>query len=260
MKLEVLISCMYQKDDSIVALSGITTDALIINQCNENSFYSRLHKGQRIRLANTTQRGLSNSRNMALKNASGDICLFCDDDEVFKSDYEEKIIEAFEKLPDADVITFKISNQPCRLKTRVQKLYYLDLLKIKSWQIAVKTSAVKQANVYFDPKLGAGSENGAQEENKFLFDCRKAGLNIYYVPEIIASVLQESSTWFKGFTKDFFYQRGITTRYIMGFFMSVVYAGYYLFAKYPLYCKEISFFSAAKAIFMGIYTNELGKE
>ena len=43
----------------------------------------------------TTERGLSKSRNLAIANAKTDICLICDDDEIFVDNYEEIILNAY---------------------------------------------------------------------------------------------------------------------------------------------------------------------
>ncbi len=260
MTLEILLSCMNQTDSSIVTRSGITSDVLIINQCDRCQQEDFSTPSQKIRMISTTDRGLSNSRNMGIEHAAGDICLLCDDDETFLPDYEQSILEAFQRLPNADVIAFKITNQTCRLKNRTHRLSYLDLLKIKSWQIAFRRKSILNSSILFDPCMGAGSGNGAQEENKFLFDCYKAGLNIYYAPREIASVKQASSTWFHGFTEQFFYQRGASTRYFMGDFLSALYAVYYLIAKYPMYRQDISFRSAAKALFHGYRDDGLRRQ
>lgn len=260
MTLEVLLSCMYQTDLSIIRRSGIVSDTLVINQCDENKAVESFFGDSHIRMISTTERGLSRSRNMALAHAEGDICLLCDDDERFLSGYEGTILHAFRKIPDAGVIAFGIVNQPCRLPERIHRLSRLDLLKLKSWQIAFRRTEVLSRSLYFDVLMGAGSGNGAQEENKFLFDCDRAGLRIYYVPTPIASVSQTQSTWFSGFSKTFFYQRGIATRYFMGLPLSVLYAAYYLTAKYPRYRKEISFPAAAKALVCGLRDNEIMRQ
>lgn len=84
MQLEVLISCMNQKDTSIVQRSKLSGDVLIINQC-EKEVQEQIYIGnQRIRMVSTKQRGLSNSRNLAIHLSDRDICLLCDDDEVLK--------------------------------------------------------------------------------------------------------------------------------------------------------------------------------
>ena len=86
------------------------------------------------------------------------------------------------------------------------------------------------------------------------------GLKIYYVPSEIASVAQTESTWFHGFTEQFFYDRGGTTRYFMGTFLSVLYAVYYLVAKYPEYKKDISFMKASKALIQGLCDDKITRQ
>ena len=66
-------------------------------------------------MISTTERGLSNSRNMALKYAVGEICILCDNDEIFEDNYETVICKAFERLPDADIIAFSIENKITKL-------------------------------------------------------------------------------------------------------------------------------------------------
>ncbi len=258
--LEILVSCMHQTDMSVIRKSGITTDALIINQCGTDDYSETDECGIRVRMISTKERGLSRSRNMALQNAKGDICLLCDDDEEFVSGYQKKILNSFRKIPDADIIAFAISNQPCRLKNRPQRLHYFQLLKIKSWQIAFRRKNVLTSRVRFDEFMGAGSGNGGQEENKFLMDCQRAGLRIYYVPLVIASVSQKDSTWFSGFTEDFFYRRGIATRYMMGLPLSLLYAAYYVVMKYSMYQADMTMRKAMAAVLKGIIENDIWKQ
>lgn len=257
MKLEVLLSCMNQNDISIVKKSKITGDVLIINQTSHASSEELCSSEQHIRMISTTERGLSNSRNMAIQNAKGDICLLSDDDEIFDENYEKTILEAFQKLPDADVIAFHVLNKTTRLKPMIQRLRYLNCLKIASYQIAFRKETILNAQISFDPFMGAGTGNGGGEENKFLFDCLKKGLRIYYIPTAIAAVQPQVSTWFFGYNENFFYQRGTATRYYMGNFFALIYASYYLFAKYPLYHKEISFWKATKSLLRGYLKNDI---
>ena len=252
-----MLSCMHQQDTLIVQRSGITTDVLIINQSDTDGYEKEDKNGMQIRMISSKERGLSRSRNMALANAEGDLCLLCDDDERFVRAYEKIICGAFLRIPDADLIAFDIANQPCRLKKRAQRLKRLQLLRISSWQIAFRRESVISAGVRFDEYMGAGTGNGAQEENKFLLDCERSGLKIYYVPIAIGSVAQAHSTWFAGFTEDFFYKRGTATRYMLGLPLAVLYAGYYLAAKRRLYRGEISVGRAAVAVLKGIVSNDI---
>lgn len=257
MKLEVLLSCMNQTDMSIVEKSKITGDVLIINQTSRESSEELQTANQHIRMISTTERGLSNSRNMAIQNANDDICLLSDDDETFETNYEKTILDTFQKLPDADVIAFNLTNKKTRLKPVIQRLQYLDTLKIASYQIAFRKDSILKKQILFDPLMGAGSGNGCGEENKFLLDCLRKGLKIYYSPDVIATVQPQASTWFFGYDEHFFYQRGAATRYYMGNFISLLYAAYYLLAKYPLYHKQISLMNAAKALLQGYLKNDI---
>ena len=80
------------------------------------------------------------------------------------------------------------------------------------------------------------------------------------VPEEIASVAQTESTWFKGFDESFFYNRGATTRYILGWPLAVAYGIYYVIKKRPMYTGDISPKKAFSAICRGIRENRIGKQ
>lgn len=259
MKLEVLISCMNQEDTSIVEKSKLTGDVLIINQCQKDQVTKICKDNQRIRMISTTQRGLSNSRNMAILTSDREICLLCDDDEVFSSNYEEAILRSFEQLPDADIIAFNVRNKVTRIKKQC-RVHFFQSLKLASYQLAFRRNAILTHEVSFDPYMGAGSGNGCGEENKFLIDCLKKGLKIYFVPEIIAELQESSSTWFHGYDETFFLQRGSATRYMMGFLPAILYGIYYLLAKHSLYKDNLSLWGAAKALFGGIISNSISRQ
>lgn len=252
MQLEVLVSCMGQTDYSIIHKSRLTGDVLIVNQCQEESKKQVNNGNQRIRMVSTKQRGLSNSRNLAIHLSDRDICLLCDDDEVFEPDYESIILDSFQHLEKADIIAFQVENKITRLSNRIQKVGYLKSLRLSSVQLAFRRTSILSRQLKFDTLLGAGSGNGSLEESKFLWDCLKAGLKIYYVPKPISVLQSNSSTWFNSYDDIFFRQRGAATRYMMGLILSMAYGVYYLLAKYRLYRNTISFLCAARALFGGI--------
>lgn len=260
MKLEVLVSCMYQKNTDIVRKTRISTDVLIINQTNFMGWDITETHNQLIRLFNTTERGLSRSRNTALHHATGDICLICDDDEILADNYKDIICQAFEKIPDAAIIAFDVKNKTTRLKPRLQQVRRIGSLKLASYQLALKRESILKAGVYFDTFMGAGSGNGCGEENKFLWDCIRKQLKIYYVPIAIGQVCHGPSTWFFGYDRQFFYNRGAATRHMMGLFPSIFYGIYYLVVKYHMYGKNLSFIHAAKALFQGIYDDPINQQ
>lgn len=260
MTLEVLMSCMHQNDDTLVHNSKLTGNVLMINQCDHEDYVEYTTVSGTTRMFSTRDRGLTRSRNMAIANATGDICLICDDDEVFVPDYERAILKAYRDHPQADIIIFKMANRKPSFPDRVMRLGFPKTMKVSSWQISFRRERLLETGVRFDPLLGAGTGNGAEEELKFLLDSQRAGLIIYYVPVVIASVAQEASTWFSGFNETFFENRGATTRYILGTGPAVLYAVYYVLRKRALYQQNLSSGAALRATLRGIRNNKIGKQ
>jgi glycosyltransferase involved in cell wall biosynthesis len=260
MKLEILMSCMHQTDDALFGRSNITGDVLMVNQCDREEQLSYPTRHGTGRILCTQSRGLTKSRNMAIQAATGDICLLCDDDEQFVPDYERRILDAYEQLPQADVIIFKMVNRPPSFPDRVMRLKFPKTMKVSSWQISFRRDSLLSSGVRFDELLGAGTGNGAEEELKFLRDCQKANLNIYYAPVEIASVGQTVSTWFDGFTEEFFLNRGATTRYILGLPLAFLYGIYYVLKKRSMYTKNLTMLQAMKAILKGMAENKITRQ
>ena len=154
MKVEVLISAMHQKDLSIVEKTGINTDALLINQCDEDKIFEERRLSGTIRCISTTERGLSRSRNKAIDNANGDYCLICDDDERLEKDYSQKIIAAFDKYKDADIIAFKVKIGNKKYPERGGRIGYIKSLRVSSVQIALRLSSIRRAGIKFDINFG----------------------------------------------------------------------------------------------------------
>lgn len=260
MTLEVLMSCMHQQDNQLVCDSRLTGDVVVINQCNYDGYAEYETATGIARIFSTKERGLTKSRNMAISKAQADICLICDDDEQFVPDYENSILRAYEELPQADVIIFKMVNRPPSFSDKVRRLRFPQTMKVSSWQISFQRERLLSSGVRFDELLGAGTGNGAEEELKLLLDCQRAGLKIYYVPIQIASVNQDTSTWFKGFTETFFENRGATTKYILGTVLASLYALYYVIRKRNIYQDSISPHKAFRAILRGIREDKIGKQ
>ena len=260
MKLDILMSCMHQTDDRLIAASKITGNAVVINQCDrEGEQWYPTEQGQ-VRFCSTTQRGLTKSRNMAIAHSDADVCLLCDDDEIFVPGYEAKILDAYASLPQADVVIFKMVGRACPFGEAPKALKFPQTMHVSSWQISFRRERLLESGVRFDELLGAGTGNGAEEELKFLLDCQKAGLSIWYAPVEIAQVAQTESTWFAGFDDKFFYNRGATTRYILGAPLAAAYALYYVARKKEMYGNQITPAKALKAIFRGILENPITKQ
>ena len=258
-KTEILLSCMFLSDsEEMIKRSHITSDTVIINQCDEENYKEENICNALIRTFSVTDRGLTKSRNLAISKSQADICIICDDDEIFNEGYEKAVSSAYDALPDADIIIFDMVDRPLKWGNSIKRLGYIDLMSVSSWQITFRREKLLASGVLFDENMGAGSGNGAEEEFRFLTQCRKAKLRIYHYPFRLASVAQTQSTWFKGFDEEFFVNRGNTTRYIMGLPLSVLYAAYYAFAKRKQ-LSGMSMFSAFSYTVKGIKENRLTK-
>ena len=230
MRLEVLISCMYQTDTSIIERTGIESDVLVVNQCDrdgEEAFDFTNKNGEicHARILHTTERGLSRSRNMAISHAKGDVCLICDDDERMEPDYVEKIVHAFEVHPNCQMLAFALHHPTKHFPTREHRIGYFRSAKIGSIQIAFRKCNLVTSTPFCE-KMGSGSGNGGGEENKFLVDCLRKGARIRFIPEIIASVSQTVSQWRTGYNEKYWRDRGWTARMIYGTAVGFVYLCY----------------------------------
>lgn len=210
MKIEVLLSCMNQKDFSITEKMNLTTDILIVNQCNENKYEERIINGKKQRMIYTTQRGLSHSRNELLNNMEGDIGIFCDDDVIYEKDYEEKIKTAYKKLKDADVIVFDtIMLNSLSKREKILKIRKAPKHKnYGSVRITFKKNSFYQKNIWFNREFGAGAKYNSGEDSLLFREINIKKLKIYEYPDIIAKVDYSNSTWFTGYNEKYFFDRG----------------------------------------------------
>lgn len=112
---QVLVAAMNQTDHSLLDKMNIDSDVIVGNQCTFNSIENFMYKSHNAVYLNFNERGVGLNRNNSLIRATGDICLFADDDMRYVDNYVEKIEVAFDENPDADVIVFNlIEKKPTR--------------------------------------------------------------------------------------------------------------------------------------------------
>lgn len=160
---------------------------LIINQTSEHKLLVS-HKPN-IRVINAFETGLSRSRNLAIQHAIGDICLLADDDVVYIEGFEKLILKSYDKLPDADLITFKTlttehkpySNYP--KKTSSLKDFYKKVLSI---EISFKRDKILTNKLIFNESFGLGSVFQDCENRLFLEEVlNNKQIKAYFSPEFI---------------------------------------------------------------------------
>lgn len=261
MRLNVLIACMHEKDISIIARSNVQTDVVVVNQCDKDSveefdFTNKKGETCHAKFINTTERGLSKSRNMAIDNAWGDICQICDDDETLPDNYEDVIVESYSQNKDAGVITFALNRLDTEKSYPVARmsLGLKEILRISSQQVTFSRNLLREAGIRFDEKMGSGTGNGGGEENRFLLDCRKAGFKMLYIPKVIATVNAGESKWFKGYTEKYFRDRGWTSRRNLGLIKGYLFILYNWFHHRKIYTNDgVSFVGVLKNMIVGFF-------
>lgn len=197
---EILISTMNR--DSLDFLDQMfihepyeNLNLLIINQTTkEDLLVSNLPN---VRVINSYQNGLANSRNLALDNANGRFCLFADDDVVYVKGFKRLIVSSFEKHNECDIITFKMTNSSdADFKTYPSSFTVHNtktVQQVNSVVIAFKHHSITSKNIYFNPLFGLGSEFQTADECIFLRDALKVNLSVCFQPEIILKHANYSS-------------------------------------------------------------------
>lgn len=259
LKICVLISCMNQHDYSIVERTRVQTDCVVVNQCDKDGVYEYEFQNKRgklchVKFISTTQRGLSKSRNMALRNTTADICQICDDDEELEDGYEDHIIEAYKILPEVAAILFKIRRNdgyPQVFPNKTTSLSMIRLFMSSSQQITFRRQVVSETNLFFDEKMGSGTGNGGGEEVKFLLDLKRANQKVFFYPALIAAVNPGESQWFHGCDKKFIRDKGWAIRRTVGGTLGLIYNLYFVVSHRKEYISNMSMLSALKEMCIG---------
>lgn len=190
--LEILIATTLREDgvflEKMFAENDLSTlSVLVINQTEVGKALKINHPN--IRVINSFDKGLSKSRNLALREARGKYCLLADDDVVFLPDLATKIKAGFEAFPQADVLSFmtlttdkkKYWKYPAKPGPMPKK----KIRKILSVEIAFSLEKLKKYNIWFNEYFGLGAEFPNGENYLFLRELHKKNAKIYFQPQFI---------------------------------------------------------------------------
>ncbi len=257
MRFEHIISTMHRENADFLLPERVRHDVLVVNQCDTEKVDTFTVDGNHVRMISNFERGLSNSRNALLRHAEGDICILGDDDLVYVDGYDAIIEKAYKDYPQADIICFRFALDenmtPRPHFEAARKIGMFQISKIASVEVTFKRDSVQKAHLQFCPLLGVGAEFGSGEENAFLADALRAGLNIQYVPKTICYLQEtpeERVKWQNGFDKDYFIKRGACFYriYKAGFLPFTV--AFLLLKKRNLF-RNVPIFSAFHWMLMG---------
>lgn len=219
MNIQVLVAAMNRKNHDILEEMNISTDAIIINQCDRNKIEKFQYRGHDILFFSLDERGVGLSRNTALLRADQDICVFADEDMIYVNGYADLIEKEFKKNPKADVILFSVESlnrdKPLRVIKENKRVRRKEAMGYGCARIAIKRKCQLEKNIWFSLLFGGGAKYGSGEDTIFLQDCLKKGLKVYKNTVKIADIKQEKSTWFKEYTEKYFFDKGVLLSTVM---------------------------------------------
>ncbi|MBP5282824.1 MAG: glycosyltransferase family 2 protein [Lachnospiraceae bacterium] len=254
MKLQVLVAAMNAKPKELAEKMNLRTDALIVNQCDAYAYEEFEREGRLIKCLSMAERGVGLSRNTALMRSDADVILFSDEDICLEDDYEAKILSAFEKNKDADLILFNMEIDPARAtyhNDTVRRVRWYNYGRYGTVAAAVRREVLLRAGITFSLLFGGGAKYSNGEDSLFLHDCLKHGMHLYTETACIGKETYRESTWFHGYTEKFFFDRGVLYAYLYGP-MAAVWAYRYLFVKRKVLCKDIPLGKAFRLMKDGI--------
>ncbi len=199
MTFEILLSTMYRTDlgflDTIFKYNPLSNyNVLIINQTEPNKLLKS--KDPNIRVFNSFERGTSASRNLAIKNAKGDICLFADDDTTFKPNFNQIIISAFKQYTEAYLLSFETVSQEGipHLEYPKKGLHNKKTLKtVHMTGMAIRREKLVAANIFFNAYFSLGGLFSGGTEYIFLRDAYAKNLKAYHISKAIVEHDEVSS-------------------------------------------------------------------
>ncbi|MDL2264905.1 glycosyltransferase family 2 protein [Parabacteroides sp. OttesenSCG-928-G07] len=172
---------------------------IISHQITEKKFKkipSCLLKRNDVLISQITGKGVNKSRNNAMRLSTGKICLFADDDVIYKNEYLDIIIKSHQDNPNFDIIVFKalVPYQKKYPDTSYEIFYTNRKHSIMSIEISFKADRVREKRLLCDERFGLGNPitNGGSEV-VFIFDAFKNGLRFLFIPQIIVEHPQENT-------------------------------------------------------------------
>jgi len=145
-----------------------------------------------IHLARPDDRGVSKSRNAGIKQATGDLLTFPDDD-CWYPDQLLEIVDCFMKdNPGVDTVSGRMAHHEEQSDKRSsEEGYFLNSpLRVAQvpgpWSLFLRGAEVRKTGI-FDETLGpgAGTPWGSGEDTDYYLQIYEAGLNFFYDPNIV---------------------------------------------------------------------------
>lgn len=233
MTIETLIATMKQDDFDFLENMNIESNAIVANQCDRFDYKEKTENEKSYKMISTPFRGVGKNRNLALYHSKADICLIADDDIQYIPGYIKIIEEAYNMLPDADIIIFNLLDESDfgrRINTKIIRLKWFNLLNYGAVRISFRRESIIRNSLSFSLSFGGGAPYSAGEDSLFLLEAYRKGLKIYAYPKTILRLNESESTWFKGYKEKYYFDKGK--------FVSIAFGKIKYFLLFAFFIKE----------------------
>ncbi|MDE1489877.1 glycosyltransferase family A protein [Xenorhabdus bovienii] len=168
----------------------------VIHEEKYSTIFSQIENRNDITYYRIKSKGVTKSRNLALKKSNGDVILFCDDDITYTKGFQDYILEQYRIYKNIDFITFAYSKGTKKLNkfSKIKFNHNLkSILSIGTIEISCRRKAVTENNVLFPEDMGAGTKYFLCDEPVFLSKILKNKSKGIYIPYLLCEHPEESS-------------------------------------------------------------------
>lgn len=247
-RLQILVSSVNKIPDNLPKTMNLESDVVLVNQLIGDAAPSGIEAGEKtfeynghsVLVLNRKEKGVGLSRNTALEHSDHEIIQFGDDDIVYDPGYAARILAEFDAHPEADILLFNVKAQEGRetyWNEDFSRVSWYNYGRYPAYAICARRKKLIDSGVRYSLLFGGGAVYMNGEDTLFLHDCLKAGLSLYRTTVVLGKEKAGESSWFKGFTDKFFFDRGVLYHCIYGK-MAPVWGFRYLFKNRKEYCAE----------------------
>ena len=266
-KLQILIAAVNKEPMELLDHMNIQTDACLVDQILSDEAKEKLgftgfsketyeYGNHKVCVIKSPDKGVGLSRNTAIENSDPecDIIQFADDDIIYNDGYPQLVLREFDKHPEADVILFNVKAQPGRetyWNNDFAKVSWYNYGRYPAYAICARRQKLIDSGVRYSLLFGGGAPYMNGEDSLFLHDCLNNKLSVYRTDVTIGHETQGESTWFKGYTEKFFFDRGVLYHFLYGK-MAKIWGFRFLFKNRNEMCSEFGFLRAFATLCEGI--------
>ncbi len=193
MKLTIGYSTLAERVSNIQFPSSEYKYLVLVQNPNQVSFAAPAGA----QLIDVPGKGVAKSRNQAINNTKTELLIFGDDDVEFHPAELAKAIKKFEENPDLVMLLLAAKDETGKARKHYpasdNRLTLLNSARAATYEMMIRVDAVKQLEVKFDERFGAGAELYLGDEYIFISDLIKAGARCEFSPIFVATHPSDSS-------------------------------------------------------------------